>query len=872
FKDSSDNDISSEGTDEEEENVGILGQVTSPLTEFLSLKQELCEGKASVVDKEGLSEKTHNSPLVSVMSHILSFLEHYSHMQRLQEQASEYRSRLRHEEARRKKQLKMLRKAYRQKMRDKLSLIENLEGIISEQQNLVCKLQMAGIRQPSSCSAYPLSPIASVGVHRLVESISELQGERNKLTDELVNLKEEMESCEKEKQQLMGSFEQQIQELKQKIQEREEELSQQRLETGITDSEKRIQHLTAENESLKQGLSVTQGLLQQLSSIPAQSSTLLVKENEDLRTKVVQLEFGLQQKVEHLVHLESQMENLRWRKEDEIQRLDDRLRSLQLELNSQRNRPPEIQYVTKTVEVDSPTTLKSLADAEERNKYLMEQVASQRQRCHQLEDQLKSSDDVTYTLRNKILAYEAEIEQLRDDLLQEIKHLEAGKEQAVKEASECSEIHLEELREQFSGVQHRLKSLQPVLKSMKTNYNSLRSQVKNFSEFYEVAIKEAKQQISTVVSQASEVNRDLLEKYRREMVLRKKYHDQLVELKGNIRVLCRVKPLTEDDLNDGNSGDSTPVMIDPDNDSMLTIFHKGRQRVFELDKVFLPHATQEEVFQEIEPLVISCIDGYNICIFAYGQTGSGKTYTMEGPLDNPGINQRALQALFREIDVRNGIWVYTVTLSVMEIYNEVLRDLLSKDPHEKLDIKINPDGSGQLHVPGLTSVEVHSFKDIRKVLALGKKNRVTHCTNMNEHSSRSHALLTVTVTGTDITTGNKTSGKLNLVDLAGSERVWKSGAEGDRLKEAQNINKSLLALGDVIQALKGKHTHVPFRNSKLTYLLQDSLGKGSKTAMVVQISSLEKNIEETVCSLKFAQRVCKVELGPASRKLEASGQ
>ncbi|XP_026518165.1 kinesin-like protein KIFC3 [Terrapene carolina triunguis] len=158
------------------------------------------------------------------------------------------------------------------------------------------------------------------------------------------------------------------------------------------------------------------------------------------------------------------------------------------------------------------------------------------------------------------------------------------------------------------------------------------------------------------------------------------------------------------------------------------------------------------------------------------------------------------------------------------------------------------------------------------MLSLGKRNRATYCTNMNERSSRSHALLTVTITGTNCSTGTKTSGKLNLVDLAGSERVWKSGAQGERLKEAQNINKSLLALGEVIQALRAKQGHVPFRNSKLTYLLQDSLGKGNKTVMMVQISLLEKNAGETMCSLKFAQRVCKVELGPASRRIDSWGQ
>ncbi|XP_038652411.1 kinesin-like protein KIFC3 [Scyliorhinus canicula] len=149
---------------------------------------------------------------------------------------------------------------------------------------------------------------------------------------------------------------------------------------------------------------------------------------------------------------------------------------------------------------------------------------------------------------------------------------------------------------------------------------------------------------------------------------------------------------------------------------------KGRMRTFELDKVFSSQATQEEVFEEIEPLVTSCIDGYNICIFAYGQTGSGKTYTMEGVAENPGINQRALRALFRETEERSGACAYTISLSMLEIYNEQLRDLLGKDPHEKLEIKLNPDGSGRLHVPGLTHVDVKRYEGIGKV-RIGKERR-----------------------------------------------------------------------------------------------------------------------------------------------------
>lgn len=199
--------------------------------------------------------------------------------------------------------------------------------------------------------------------------------------------------------------------------------------------------------------------------------------------------------------------------------------------------------------------------------------------------------------------------------------------------------------------------------------------------------------------------------------------------------------------------------------------------------------------------------------------------SVAGPTNDPGINQRALAQLFEEAEDRSKDWEFNIRVSVIEIYNEMVRDLLSSSADQKLDIKLNSDG--HLHVPGLTWVSVQSQQDINRTFATGHKNRATACTNMNEHSSRSHALLCVEVIGTNKTTGAKTLGKLNLVDLAGSERVSKSGADGARLKEAQAINKSLSALGDVIAALRSKQNFVPYRNSKLTYLLQDSLGKYS---------------------------------------------
>ncbi|XP_026518241.1 uncharacterized protein LOC113408962, partial [Terrapene carolina triunguis] len=195
------------GTEEEEEagpDSGFLEDATTPLTEFLSLKREAAEGKLCLADTEASGGKLPDSPLISVMSHLLSFLEHYGQMQRLQEQAGEYRSRLRREESRRRKQLRTLRRAYRQQVQDKLSVIESLEGVICEQQNVMETLH--GMKLPSTCPLYPCPPVSPVGVHQLVESISALQGERNKLVEEITGLRQQLEEGEKEKQQLAGSF------------------------------------------------------------------------------------------------------------------------------------------------------------------------------------------------------------------------------------------------------------------------------------------------------------------------------------------------------------------------------------------------------------------------------------------------------------------------------------------------------------------------------------------------------------------------------------------------------------------------------------------------------------------------------------------
>ncbi|XP_076900432.1 kinesin-like protein KIN-14F [Bidens hawaiensis] len=274
-----------------------------------------------------------------------------------------------------------------------------------------------------------------------------------------------------------------------------------------------------------------------------------------------------------------------------------------------------------------------------------------------------------------------------------------------------------------------------------------------------------------------------------------------------------------------------------------------------------------EVFADTQPLIRSVLDGYNVCIFAYGQTGSGKTHTMTGPKDltenSQGVNYRALSDLFFLAERRKDAFQYDVSVQLIEIYNEQVRDLLATE-------KIRNNSQNRFNVPDASLVQVASMYDVIDLMNLGQRNRAVGATAFNDRSSRSFSCLTVHVQGRDLTSGAVLRGCMHLVDLAGSERVDKSEVAGDRLKEAQHVNKSLSALGDVIASLAQKNSHVPYRNSKLTQLLQDSLGGQAKTLMFVHISPELNAVGETLGTLKFAERVAKVELGAAQVHKDSS--
>ncbi|KAI9326655.1 P-loop containing nucleoside triphosphate hydrolase protein [Zopfochytrium polystomum] len=333
---------------------------------------------------------------------------------------------------------------------------------------------------------------------------------------------------------------------------------------------------------------------------------------------------------------------------------------------------------------------------------------------------------------------------------------------------------------------------------------------------------------------------------------------------------------------DGN----TVFIADPQPPAAPSADPVPRESDFSFDGVLAEKMTQEAVYDKaVRPLIERCLDGYNGTVFCYGQTASGKTFTMQGPSlrdskpDEVGIVQRVAKQIIDGLkELGKRVPGFTATLSYLEIYNEKLSDLISADSKAKKELKISidPDSANlkDHYVSGLTEMVVSEVDDYLDVIVMGAERRKVGATDMNAVSSRSHSVLTITIDQrSPISDGGiaKKRSKINLVDLAGSERADSTGATGERLKEGAAINQSLSCLGNVVNALSsGKATHIPYRDSKLTYLLQDSLGGNSLTVMIACVTPTAKNYQESMSTLRFATRVKKGVKNVASLNVDAN--
>ncbi|XP_052862737.1 kinesin-like protein Klp68D [Anopheles cruzii] len=334
-----------------------------------------------------------------------------------------------------------------------------------------------------------------------------------------------------------------------------------------------------------------------------------------------------------------------------------------------------------------------------------------------------------------------------------------------------------------------------------------------------------------------------------------------------VQVVVRCRPLNNKEVT-GNFQKVVDVFPSRGVIEILNCNEASREnkKMFTYDAVYDCSSTQQTIYDEVvRPLVASVMEGFNGCVFAYGQTGTGKTHTMEGiknDLEQKGIIPRAFEQVWAHINRAQNM-NFLVAVSYLEIYMEELRDLLKPNLTATLELR---ERDGGIVVPNLHSVLCKSVEDMLHVMHQGNKNRTVGFTNMNEHSSRSHAIFLIKIEMCEAGATLVKVGKLNLIDLAGSERQSKTGATAERLKEASKINRALSSLGNVISALAEKSPHIPYRDSKLTRLLQDSLGGNSKTIMIANIGPSEYNYNETLTTLRYAHRAKTIENKPVKNE------
>ncbi|KAJ3672138.1 hypothetical protein LUZ60_006859 [Juncus effusus] len=625
------------------------------------------------------------------------------------------------------------------------------------------------------------------------------------------------------------------------------------LSKKIEEQRETIERLTRNCESLEEALK--KEIAEKTAAIES-----FEKERESKKvaeSSVTELNHELAKSKEELQQVSDQLKTV----QDNIKRLTEYNNSLQQYNSNLQSEGAKKEQLIQRVQKEKSAMIDSMAGLKEQINKLKNQLDSSKVSQQEAISQKESLKNELNFMRNELqsVTTDREIHCLKVKTLTE--ELENYKELTGKSVKDLDYTiakvsDLEETcgtqREQMAMLQRQLSAANEKLKLADI------SAVETISEF-----EETKKKLKFVQDRLYEAEQRISEGEN----VRKKLHNTILELKGNIRVFCRVRPV----MNDGESN-NTAVSFPTSTEAAgrgIDIITQDKKYDFTFDKVFDQESSQEDVFVEISQLVQSALDGYKVCIFAYGQTGSGKTYTMMGKLHSEpqkGLIPRSLEQIFvTSQTLQKQGWKYRMQASMLEIYDENIYDLLLPSG-KKSEVAIRHDDKNS-YVIGLTCKDVFSIKDVSSLLKEAAEKRSVGKTQMNEQSSRSHFVFTLRIDGSNEGTEQQVHGVLNLIDLAGSERLDKSGSTGDRLKETQFINKSLSALSDVIFALGKKDKgHVPYRNSKLTDLLQPCLGGDSKTLMFVNVSPEASSAGETLCSLRFAARVNSCEIGVPRRQ------
>ncbi|KAF9667111.1 hypothetical protein SADUNF_Sadunf16G0299000 [Salix dunnii] len=580
----------------------------------------------------------------------------------------------------------------------------------------------------------------------------------------------------------------------------------------------------------------------------------LSKTIEESQKKSEQLLEELHEKQDQEVKLQEQLEGLKDSLRSEKQNLAevqcdrDRLKSLCAEKDA-------AFQVALSEKRSMETRLASLSNLAPEKNAKKDLVGANNQVLHKLQDELKLRKEELHAAEERVqrLANEKTLlEQKISRFERKVEEMEVV-EKNLEQERQSLKLRVIELERKLEMLTGDLATSKSTLAIVNANLASLQNNLKELEELREMKedIDRKNEQTASILKMQASQLAELEVLYKEEQVLRKRYFNTIEDMKGKIRVFCRLRPLSEKEISEKDRGLLTCI-------DEFTVEHpwkddKAKQHIY--DRVFDGNATQEDVFEDTRYLVQSAVDGYNVCIFAYGQTGSGKTFTVYGSEGNPGLTPRATSELFKILRRDSNKFSLSLKAYMVELYQDTLVDLLLPKNMKRLKLDIKKDSKGMVSVENVTVVSITTFEELQNIIHRGSDRRHTSGTQMNDESSRSHLILSIVIESTNLQTQSVARGKLSFVDLAGSERIKKSGSSGSQLKEAQSINKSLSALGDVISALSSGGQHIPYRNHKLTMLMSDSLGGNAKTLMFVNVSPAESNLDESYNSLMYASRV-----------------
>jgi kinesin family protein C2/C3 len=522
--------------------------------------------------------------------------------------------------------------------------------------------------------------------------------------------------------------------------------------------------------------------------------------------------------------------------------------------------------------------LKLEKESQNKTNILFKEIQEEKKKNEKLIKNLGEFDEIKIKYKemleefNKISNENEELkEELQSKNIEDINKLKEKYETEVFELKSLINIWKNNFLEisKFKLINYSIKSHQEIESIIDIDENYIEnapSEIKDISkkvlEYFKLLIEQEnyktvdlKHLKESLISEQEKVN-ILSHKLKNEKFLRRKIHNRYMYLRGNLRVMCRVRPFLPSEKINKKSQIETMVI----NNDSISIFQENKQeKNFEYDYIFDTKSTQKDVYEEVTLLIQSMVQGNNICIIAYGQTCTGKTYTIQGPNSkNQGIVPRAARELFlilNNFNKSNFFESIRLSMTIIEIYNEQIYNLLEESTP---NLNMYEDASGNLIIPDLNPISINSFDEANKLFKLAAKFRHTSSTEYNDRSSRSHCIFSfqLKLTGKD---GRIIRSTLHIIDLAGSERISKSQNKDEKLrKESICINLSLHSLSTVLNSIALKANHIPYRDSKLTHFLKDSLNENYNILLILLVSPNVKDISETISTLQFGERIVKI--------------